>query len=79
MQGAAVACDVPGYTWMPGRALIDRDRWPVLSADGRDFGVSVTSDGRLAFGQFKTLKEDAEAVEKQSEEIKARYSKLFGV
>ena len=48
--GAAVSCDVPGYTWMPGRALIDRDRWPGISADGRDFGVSVTSDGRLAFG-----------------------------
>lgn len=48
--GAAVVCDVPGYTWMRGRAVVDRDRWPGLSADGRDFGASVTSDGRLAFG-----------------------------
>ena len=30
-------------------------------------------------GQFKTLKEDAAAVEKDGEAIKARYSKLFGV
>ena len=37
------------------------------------------TDGRRPLGQFKTMKEDAAAVEKQSEEIKARYSKLFGV
>ena len=37
------------------------------------------TDGRRAFGQFKTMKEDAAAVEKQSDEIKVRYSKLFGV
>jgi iron(III) transport system substrate-binding protein len=37
------------------------------------------TDGRRPFGTFKTLKEDAAAVEKQSEEIKARYAKIFGV
>ena len=49
--GAAVTCDVAGlHLDAPGAALIDRDRWPALSADGRDFGASVTTDGRLAFG-----------------------------
>jgi len=37
------------------------------------------TDGRQPFGSFKTMHEDAAAVEQQSEEIKARYSKLFGV
>src|ERR1043166_6810121 len=37
------------------------------------------TDGRVPMGQFKTMKEDAAAVEKQSDTIKARYSKLFGV
>jgi iron(III) transport system substrate-binding protein len=37
------------------------------------------SDGRRPFHDIKTFKEDAAAVEKQGEEIKARYSKLFGV
>jgi iron(III) transport system substrate-binding protein len=35
--------------------------------------------GRKPFAEIKTMKEDAAAVEKQGEEIKARYSKLFGV
>jgi iron(III) transport system substrate-binding protein len=35
--------------------------------------------GRKPFREIKTMKEDAEAVEKMSEEIKARYAKLFGV
>jgi iron(III) transport system substrate-binding protein len=35
--------------------------------------------GRKPFREIKTTKEDAEAVEKMSEEIKARYTKLFGV
>src|SRR5206468_4179511 len=37
------------------------------------------TDGRRPFGTFKTMKEDAAAVEKEGEAIKARYSKLFGV
>jgi iron(III) transport system substrate-binding protein len=37
------------------------------------------TDGRKPFHEIKTLKEDAAAVEKLGEEIKARYSKLFGV
>jgi iron(III) transport system substrate-binding protein len=37
------------------------------------------TDGRKPFGAFKTMKEDPAAVEKLGEEIKARYSKLFGV
>jgi iron(III) transport system substrate-binding protein len=35
--------------------------------------------GRKPFSEIKTMKEDAAGVEKASEEIKARYSKLFGV
>src|SRR5919198_1220357 len=37
------------------------------------------TDGRRPFGTFKTMKEDAAAVEKEGEAIKARYAKLFGV
>ena len=37
------------------------------------------TDGRRPFNSIKTMKEDAAAVEKTGEEIKARYSKLFGV
>jgi iron(III) transport system substrate-binding protein len=35
--------------------------------------------GRTPFRDIKTMKEDAAGVERSSEEIKARYSKLFGV
>ena len=35
--------------------------------------------GRKPFREVKTMKEDAAGVEKMSEEIKARYSRLFGV
>ena len=35
--------------------------------------------GASRFHEIKIMKEDAAAVEKQAEEIKARYSKLFGV
>jgi iron(III) transport system substrate-binding protein len=35
--------------------------------------------GRTAFHDIKTMKEDPAGVERTSEEIKARYSKLFGV
>jgi iron(III) transport system substrate-binding protein len=35
--------------------------------------------GRKPFGEVKKMKDDPAAVEKMSEEIKARYSKLFGV
>jgi len=41
--------------------------------------LTKETDGRRPFGSFKTMKEDAAAVEKQSDEIKARYAKLFGV
>jgi iron(III) transport system substrate-binding protein len=37
------------------------------------------TDGREPMGSFKTLKEDAVAVEKEGEAIKARYAKIFGV
>jgi iron(III) transport system substrate-binding protein len=37
------------------------------------------TDGRKPFHDIKTMKEDAAAVEKEGEAIKARYSKLFGV
>ena len=35
--------------------------------------------GRRPFAEIKKMKDDAAGVEKSSEEIKARYSKLFGV
>ena len=35
--------------------------------------------GRKPFKEIKTLKEDAAAVEKQGEEIRQRYSRLFKV
>jgi iron(III) transport system substrate-binding protein len=35
--------------------------------------------GRKPFGEIKKMKDDPAAVEKMSEQIKARYSKLFGV
>ena len=35
--------------------------------------------GRKPFREIKVMKEDAAAVEKMSEEIKARYTKIFGV
>jgi iron(III) transport system substrate-binding protein len=37
------------------------------------------TDGRKPFAEIKTMKEDPVAVEKMSEEIKTRYSKLFRV
>jgi hypothetical protein len=48
--GGTAACDQPGYSWISGRTLIDRDRWPGVGSDGRDYGVSVLANGRLAFG-----------------------------
>ena len=41
--------------------------------------LAKETDGRKPFDEIKTMKEDAAAVEKMGEEIKARYSKLFGV
>ena len=35
--------------------------------------------GRRPFGEIKKMKDDPASVEKNSEQIKARYSKLFGV
>ena len=35
--------------------------------------------GRKPFGEIKKMKDDPEAIEKTSAEVKARYSKLFGV
>jgi iron(III) transport system substrate-binding protein len=35
--------------------------------------------GRKPFNEIKTMKEDAAGVEKQAEEIKAHYVKLFHV
>jgi iron(III) transport system substrate-binding protein len=35
--------------------------------------------GRKPFREIKVMKEDAVSVERRSEEIKARYTKIFGV
>ncbi len=49
--GTSVSCNVPSTTWIHGRVVLDRDRWPAgAGPEGRDWGVSVTSDGRVAFG-----------------------------
>jgi iron(III) transport system substrate-binding protein len=37
------------------------------------------TDGRVPFNKIKFMREDAEAVEKQSEEIKKRYAQIFKV
>jgi iron(III) transport system substrate-binding protein len=37
------------------------------------------TDGRKPFREIKTMKEDAAAVEKLGDQIKARYSRIFGV
>jgi hypothetical protein len=43
-----VSCS--GYGWITGNVVLDRDRWPVSGADGRDFGLAVDRTGRVAFG-----------------------------
>jgi hypothetical protein len=45
-----VTCGNGVYGWITGHTIVDRDRYPLSGADGRDFGVSVASNGRLAFG-----------------------------
>ena len=40
---------------------------------------SKDKPGRKPFGEIKKMKDDPEAVERMSAEIKAHYSKLFGV
>ena len=40
---------------------------------------TVEKAGRRALRDIKTMKDDAAAVEKESEAIKARYTKLFRV
>jgi len=46
----------------------------------RSFHPQVTEkSGRKPFADIKTMKEDAAAVEKNAEEIKAHYTKIFRV
>ena len=46
----------------------------------RSFHAQVKDrPGRLPLSQIKTMKADPAAVEEHSEEIKARYAKIFGV
>lgn len=45
-----VGCDGANYSWITGHILLDRDRFPGVGSDGRDFGVSLTTTGRVAFG-----------------------------
>lgn len=45
-----VTCGSGVYGWITGHTIVDRDRYPLSGPDGRDFGVSVASNGRLAFG-----------------------------
>jgi len=49
-SSGTVTCGNGVYGWITGHTVVDRDRWPLSGADGRDFGVSVSSTGRLAFG-----------------------------
>ena len=48
-------------------------------ACGRCIALVKEKAGRKPLREIKTMKEDAAGVEKSSEEIKARYSKMFGV
>jgi hypothetical protein len=48
--GGAPTCGPGLYGWITGRTVVDRDRWPTSGADGRDWGVSVGTDGVVAFG-----------------------------
>jgi iron(III) transport system substrate-binding protein len=41
--------------------------------------LTKEKQGRTPFDQIKKMKDDPVGVEKQSDEIKKRYSKIFGV
>lgn len=43
-------CGAGVYGWRTGHTIVDRDRAPISGADGRDFGVSISSGGDIAFG-----------------------------
>ena len=50
-SGGDAACDGANYSWINGRIIVDRDRFPGgASADGRDWGISLTTTGRVVFG-----------------------------
>src|SRR5262249_16719175 len=53
--------------------IVDFGAWGSMHPQVKD------KAGRKPFRDIKTMKEDPAGVEKMSEEIKARYSKLFGV
>ena len=46
-SGGSVGCNTNGFLWINGRIIVDRDR---LASGGRDFGISVTTSGRVTFG-----------------------------
>ena len=46
-SGGSVGCNTSGFLWINGRIIVDRDR---LASGGRDFGISVTTSGRVTFG-----------------------------
>jgi hypothetical protein len=48
-------CGAGVYGWITGHVIVDRDRFPYSGADGRDYGVSIGSDGTVAFGIETTL------------------------
>lgn len=48
--GGNPTCGTGEYGWITGRTIVDRDRWPTSGPDGRDWGVSIATDGRVAFG-----------------------------
>lgn len=48
--GGNPTCGTGVYGWITGRTIVDRDRWPTSGPDGRDWGVSIATDGRIAFG-----------------------------
>ena len=43
-------CGAGVYGWITGHVIVDRDRYPYSGTDGKDFGVSIASDGSVAFG-----------------------------
>jgi iron(III) transport system substrate-binding protein len=65
------------YNWLHGR-----EAQQILVDVARQYSPhaqTVEKPGVRKLADIKLMKEDPVAVEKQGEEIKARYSKLFGV
>jgi hypothetical protein len=59
--------------------LLDRDSLRSGDRSAPDRRCVIRDRTSKPFSEIKKMKDDPAAVEKMSEQIKARYSKLFGV